>query len=168
MIDKLPSTKGAFVGITGSMGSTDIVFKILVLKINEIIDHLNALEAQSGKQYTGAADGLTDSESNPDEAHVLTVHGTVRQAKVDMEKLISVYNLEGKVNFYAKNIRGHGRRVTCVIKANAWSPYAIGRATCSLSDGFYLYVGQIIALRRALRLDVPRYYTHMPQQKGEE
>ena len=156
MIDKLPSTKGAFVGITGSMGSTDIVFKILVLKINEIIDHLNATEEENNS---------LDDKSEADEVRPLKV---IRQAKDETEKLISLYNLEGKVNFYAKDIRGRGRRVTCVIKANTWSPYAVGRAMCSLSDRFYLYIGQIIALRRALGLAVPYEYTRMPQQKEDD
>ena len=130
---------------------TSLPVTVVLEKINEIIDHLNILEAQNGKQH---------------EVHVLTALGTIGRAKADVNNLISQYGIEDKAKFYAKDIRGHGRRVTCVIKVNDWSPYAVGRARCSPSDNFYFYIGQIIALRRALGLEVPHYYTHMTKKEG--
>ena len=146
----------------------------LAIKINEIIDYLNATATQTEKQQTKSIEGLATNESKSDEPELngVRILATVRQAREDMRNIIAVYHLERRVRFYTKTVRGRYRD-TCVIKADSAVPnkkprYVVGRATCSPLDTSYEIIGKIISLRRALGLDVPYEYTRMPQQKEED
>ena len=109
----------------------------LAIKINEIIDHLNTVEAQNGKQQEEDADNSPDDKSEPDKMRALTVHEIIRQAKADTNKLISVYCPKDKVKFYLTK-KTHGEwRTTCVIEVDDMFTgdrrvaFLVGRATCS-------------------------------------
>ena len=151
---------------------------LLAAKINEIIDHINAVEEDKRSQWTrwtedgtinfcGFASrifkgfGTIDLQEKP--TAVLKILEYARQDKI---RLMRTYGLhDGGLIFYEKITR-IGARKTAVIKLPG-SGILVGRAVCSPQDQYYPEIGEIIALRRALKLEVPHYYTHMPQKKEE-
>lgn len=66
-----------------------------------------------------------------------------------------------KAKFYIEDIEDikfyrKGNRVTCVFNSSkAKRVYKVGRSNCNPNDVFNLFIGQAIALGRALQIDIP-------------
>ncbi len=62
------------------------------------------------------------------------------------------------VDFYRKP-----PKTTCVLRINE-QRVAVGRSWCARGDKLNLYIGELIALYRALGREVPAWLLHIPQE----
>lgn len=173
----------AWVGHTPANGNRYVVLEPVnepELSLHDIVRDLKRI-AEDYRQLTGRVDALEakQSESTNQVTHdrVIPIPYTrdqvVDKAKADMWR----WSANGEFNVFTTPrqripyscradfvIDRKKRTVVCLMRGcGTGNVYARGIAKCAPDDCFNVHIGKAIALRRALRKEVPDYYVNAPQ-----